>query len=106
MADGIYPGPKGLRDRILQAWNRTAAIPVAVGTEPFISQSREAPAPAYNPPGITSARRQLWPEPANDVKQAPIVEKPSYVDDLKARVRGEVREGRSVLKRDFDQERS
>ncbi|WP_439541388.1 hypothetical protein [Hyphomicrobium sp.] len=105
MADGIYPGPKGLRKRILQMWSRSAAMPAPQQIEPPAPQKPEAPAPAYNPPGMTAARRALWPEPANDLKPERSPEKLSYTEDLKARVRGEEREGRSILKRDFDQER-
>jgi hypothetical protein len=104
MADGIYPGPKGLRERILQMWSRSAAVPAPQSIEGPV-QKAEAPAPAYNPPGITPARRAPWPVPANDLKPERVLEKLSYTEDLKARVRGEHREGRSVLKRDFDQER-
>jgi hypothetical protein len=50
-------------------------------------------------------RRTVWAQPANDVRPAPQMEKPSYIEDLKARIRGERREGRSVLRRDFDRER-
>lgn len=105
MADGIYPGPKGLRERILQMWSRSAAVPAPQPIEGPVLQKAEAPAPAYNPPGMTPARRAPWPEPANDLKPERVADKPSYTEDLKARVRGEEREGRSILKRDFDQER-
>jgi hypothetical protein len=47
----------------------------------------------------------VWPQPANDVGPAPQIEKPSYIEDLKARIRGEQREGRSLLGRDFERER-
>lgn len=105
MADGIYPGPKGLRERILKMWSRSAAVPAPQPIEGPVLQKAEAPAPAYNPPDMTPARRALWPEPANDLKPERVPDKPSYTEDLKARVRGEEREGRSILKRDFDQER-
>lgn len=105
MADGIYPGPKGLREKVLQMWNRSAALPASAPIEPPAPQKHEAPAPSYNPPGMTAARRALWQQPANDLKPERSPEKPSYTEDLKARVRGEEREGRSILKRDFDQER-
>lgn len=104
MADGIYPGPKGLRERILRMWERSAAPAVPLAPEPATSR-RESPAPALNPPGMGPARRMVWPQPANDLRPAPQIEKPSYIEDLKARIRGEQREGRSLLGRDFDRER-
>jgi len=105
MADGIYPGPKGLRERILRMWDRSAA-PAAPLPEPAPRVVKHgAPAPELRPPGMGPARRMVWPQPANDLRPAPQIEKPSYIEDLKARVRGEQREGRSLLGRDFERER-
>lgn len=104
MADGIYPGPKGLRERILRMWERSAAPAAPLPPEPASSR-RESPAPAFNPPGMGPARRMAWPQPANDTRPAPQIEKPSYIEDLKARIRGEQQDGRSLLGRDFDRER-
>jgi len=105
MADGIYPGPKGLRERILRMWSRSAAMTAPEQDLAVIRERPDSPAPALRPPGMREARRAVWAQPANDVRPAPQMEKPSYIEDLKARIRGERREGRSVLRRDFDRER-
>lgn len=106
MADGIYPGPKGLRERVLAMWKRSSALPV--GPTPEVAPDLvkyDSPTPELRPPGMGAPRRTVWAQPANDVRPAPQMEKPSYIEDLKARIRGERREGRSVLGRDFDRER-
>ena len=104
MADGNYPGPKGLRERLLEIWRGNAAP--AIETESVPERRHEAPAPELRPPGMSGPRpRALWPQPANDVDRRGEEEKRNYLEDLKARVRGERREGRSLLRRDFDRER-
>jgi len=104
MADGIYPGPKGLRQRILRAWGRSTALPAV--TEQQTKPQLETPAPALRPPGMSVSRPRVpWAQPANDVERRGDDEKRSYLEDLKARVRGERREGQSLLRRDFDRER-
>lgn len=106
MADGIFPGPKGLRERVLAMWRRSSAVPVAPAPEIAPGSVKyDSPAPALRPPGMGAPRRTAWPEPANDVEPQIATEKPTYIEDLKARVRGEQREGRSLLRRDFDRER-
>lgn len=104
MADGIFPGPKGLRERVLSAWRRSSALPVEPDSE-VASVRYESPAPALRPPGMGAPRHMVWPTPSNDRERASSTEKPSYIEDLKARVRGEQREGPSLLRRDFNRER-
>lgn len=106
LADGIYPGPKGLRERVLAMWKRSSAVPAEPAQEAARHPVKpDSPAPALRPPGMVEPRRTVWPHPANDTGRPVPLEKLSYIEDLKARIRGERREGRSLLRRDFDRER-
>lgn len=106
IVDGDFPGPKGLRAKILDAF-RQSARHQPIMPEPVPEQARPtAPAPGLRPPGMSGPRptRQLPSEPdmAISIQQ---YERRSFYEDLRARVRGEVREGKSLLRHDFDREK-
>lgn len=106
MADGIYPGPKGLRERLLSAWRSSAEPPVPRAEAPRPVITWGAPALELRPPGITRYGPRLM-EPIGEIdrKPAAVPARSSYFDELQARVRGEITQGPSVLARHFENER-
>lgn len=106
MADGDFPGPKGLRAKMLNAF-RLSAQDQPIMPAPSPEQARPtAPAPGLRPPGMSGPRptRQLpaSPDIATSIDH---YERRSFYEDLRARVRGDVREGNSLLRHDFDREK-
>lgn len=106
MADGIYPGPKGLRERLMSAWRTSAEPSVAREEAPRPVITWGAPALELRPPGIMRFGPRLM-EPVGKIDQKPatVSARSSYFDELQARVRGEITQGPSVLARHFENER-
>ncbi len=105
MADGIHPGPKGLRGRILALWRRAVRNAAEPPSSP-LRKPRKPPVPTPHPRG--TAR---WKAPALPVQ--PVISgaaqsaerRRSYFETLKERVREGGADSASLVRRDFDRGR-
>ncbi len=105
MADGIHPGPKGLRGRMLELWRRAVRNAPERPSSPYRKPWRP-PAPAPHPRGLVG-----WKAPA--LPAAPVMseaaqnaeQRRSYYEMLKTRVRDGQEGAPSVMRGDFNRER-
>lgn len=93
--DGNFPGPKGLRERVMRAF----AEKVFGRPRSFEAQVRSAPAPEFRPPGFVGAKPPLQGLKMETRKET---QRRTLYEDLRAKVRGERLGLESVLAKDYE----
>lgn len=93
--DGDFPGPKGLRERVM----RDFAEKVFGRARAFGSRVQSAPTPELRPPGFLGSAPPLQGLKMETHKQT---ERRTLYEDLRAKVRGERLGLESVLAKDYE----
>lgn len=93
--DGDFPGPKGLRERVMRGF----AEKVFGRARSYAAQVRSAPAPEFRPPGFVGSAPPLQGMKMETRKET---ERRTLYEDLRAKVRGERLGLDSVLAKDYE----
>lgn len=93
--DGDFPGPKGLRERVMRGF----AEKVFGRARSYVAQVRSAPTPEHRPPGFVGAAPPLQGSKMETRRQT---ERRTLYEDLRAKVRGERLGLDSVLAKDYE----
>jgi hypothetical protein len=105
MADGEYPGPKGLRGRLLALWRRAVWNAADPPSSP-LRKPRQPPAPSLHPRGMGRWRAPALPiQPVMSDAAQRVEQRRSYYETLKARVREGPLGTTSIIRGDFNRER-